>query len=213
MVEKAKIGNGIYDVVDPDQYIRNPSAYTNFSAVKDGNYVYPVRNKMDNRPGLYNIGPIIEFQDPQTEEDKAMYSISNVINFSDSKSLKEVIEKQDMINKAERSILTTVDNIFVCEEGPNDTPHMLALKQAINAKQVDLDKYEKRFGANYNNDRRLLKTTDITMNKLRSFLDKMDLKASLTIEDKSGDVPNPMGRVINVDLNTATDDDGGAEEI
>ena len=34
------------------------------------------------------------------------------------------------------------------------------------------------------------------MNKLKSFLSKLDLKASIVIEDASDDVPNPLGRKI-----------------
>ena len=43
---------------------------------------------------------------------------------------------------------------------------------------------------------RLLSKSDITMNKLKSFLSKLDLKASIVIEDASDDVPNPLGRKI-----------------
>ena len=34
------------------------------------------------------------------------------------------------------------------------------------------------------------------MNKLKSFLSKLDLKASIVIEDVSDDIPNPLGRKI-----------------
>ena len=73
---------------------------------------------------------------------------------------------------------------------------MAALKEAINGKQIDLANYEYKFGTNYNNDMRLLSKPDITMNKLKSFLNKLDLKASIVIEDASDDVPNPLGRKI-----------------
>ena len=100
----------------------------------------------------------------------------------------------------ERTILTTIDNVFAPEIYNNDTPEMKAMKQAILDKHIDLDKYEPRFGPNYNNDKRLLKKSSITFGKLRSICDALDMKVTMTIEDSSPDVPNPIGRSITVDL-------------
>ena len=101
---------------------------------------------------------------------------------------------------AERSILTTIDNVFAPDITENDTPEMKAIKQAILDKHIDLDKYEPRFGPNYNNDKRLLKKNSITFGKLRSICNALDIKASITIEDAGPDVPNPIGRVITAEL-------------
>lgn len=199
-LEKAKIGEVIYDVIDLDEFYRDPSIYSSYTAIKgnDG-YLYPLRTKTDNRPGFYPTGAIDFFKEPNIGEYN-MYTQQNIINFKDTTTIKEVIQAQQKLMNEERSILTTIDNVFEPDISDNDTPEMKALKQAIIDKHIDLDKYEMRFGPNYNNDKRLLKRGSITFGKLRSICDALDIKASITIEDASPDVPNPIGRVIYAEI-------------
>ena len=199
-LEKAKIADVIYDVITIDEYYRDPSAYGAYTAIRgtDG-YVYPIRSKTDTRPGFYPTGGLDFFKPPIMSEGP-VYSQQNIINFHDATSLREVIQAQQKLMSAERSILTTIDNVFVPEIGEDDMPEMKALKQAIIDKHIDLDKYEPRFGPNYNNDKRLLRKGNITFGKLRSICNALDIKATLTIEDESPDVPNPIGRVITTEL-------------
>ena len=117
-----------------------------------------------------------------------------------AESLKEAIELQDRLHSAEREILTTVDSVFCPRITDADTPEMKGLKEAVTAKHIDLDKYEQRFGPNYNNDKRLFNRDSITMSKLKMMLNVLDMKGTLIIEDKADDVPNPIGRKIVVDL-------------
>lgn len=196
-VEKVKIKDRLYDVISYEEYTRHPDSYGKFNAVKDGEYVYPIKGRNDTGVGLYdNDDTTVEFVKPITEEDKDSYSVDHIISISNCKNIREVIEAQQKLKESERAILTKADNITFVKIGANDTPHMAALKEAINGKQIDLANYEYKFGTNYNNDMRLLSKPDITMNKLKSFLNKLDLKASIVIEDASDDVPNPLGRKI-----------------
>lgn len=196
-VEKIRIKDKLYDVIGYEEFSRHPDNYGKFNAVKEGKYVYPVKGRMDTGVGIYdNDDTTYEFVGPITEEDKEDYSIDHLISISDCKTIREVIEAQQKLKESERAILTKADNVTVIKVGANDTPHMAALKEAINGKQIDLANYEYKFGSNYNNDMRLLSKQDITMNKLKSFLSKLDLKASIVIEDASDDVPNPLGRKI-----------------
>lgn len=210
-LEKAKIGDVIYDVIPIEEYYREPTAYGSFTAISgnDG-YIYPIRTKTDNRPGFYPTGGL-DFFKPPTPGEANIYTRQNVINFEEATSLREVIICQQKLMNAERSILTTIDNVFAPEIGENDTPEMKAIKQAIIDKHIDLDKYEPRFGPNYNNDKRLLKKKNITFGKLRSICDALDIKASIVIEDAAPDVPNPIGRVITAELTgtgMSIDEDG-----
>ena len=75
---------------------------------------------------------------------------------------------------------------------------MVGLKKAIIQKHIDLDKYEQRFGDNYNNDRRLLEKDNITLTKLKTFAKALDMKLTLTFEDNGKNVPNPIGEPIRV---------------
>ena len=199
-LEKAKINDAIYDVIDIEEYYKNPSAYGSYTAIngRDG-FIYPIRTKTDTRPGFYPTGGLDFFKQPVGGEVN-VYTQQNVINFKDATSLREIIQTQQKLESEERTILTTIDNVFAPEITNGDTPEMRALKQAVLDKHIDLDKYESRFGPNYNNDKSLLKKNSITFGKLRSIADALDIKVSMTIEDAAPDVPNPIGRAITVDL-------------
>ena len=201
MLSKAKIGDVIYDVVTYDEYIRNQEYYDPaYTAIKhtDG-YLYPIRKNGDYRPGLYDYGCMAFFIQP-TGSDTGVYSQQCMIDFDKAETFREIIQCQQRLASEERSILTTINNQYVPEIGENDTPEMQALKQSITDKHIDLDKYEHRFGPNYNNDKRLLKKDSITFGKLRTVCNALDIKASLTLEDANPEVPNPIGRSITVDL-------------
>lgn len=195
--DKAKIVDAIYDVISLEEYYQNPSLYTSFTAINgnDG-YLYPIRNRTDNRPGCYPTEAVAFFKPPAPSE-AHLYSKQNIIDFKNTESLKEIIINQQRLAGEERSVLTTIDSVFEPPIGENDTPEMKALKQAIIDKHIDLDKYEPRFGPNYNNDKRLMRKESITFPKLRTICDALDIKVSLTLEDATPDVPNPIGRTIN----------------
>lgn len=203
-LSKAKIGDVIYDVVDYQEYTRNPENYNpSYTAIKmpDG-FLYPIRKSTDYRPGMYEYWGFDQFVAPYGSE-TGIYSHQKIIDFDEATCLREIIQCQQRLVSEERSILTTVNNQYVPEIGENDTPEMRALKQAISDKHIDLDQYEHRFGPNYNNDKRLLRKENITYGKFRTICDALDIKATLTLEDAAPDVPNPIGRVITVDLTGA----------
>ena len=208
--DKAKIGDAIYDVVSREEYEANRSIYGPYTAVFGPNgLLYPIRKPNDYRPGYYPDDLISTYVCPIGAESSA-YSVQTIIKFSEASTMKEIIESQQKLASAERSILTTVDNVFAPEIGENDTPEMKALKQAICDKHIDLDSYEARFGPNYNNDKRLLKKERITFDKLRAICDSLDIKASITLSDAYEDTPNPIGRSISMDITgvgTGYDDD------
>lgn len=211
-LEKAKIGDAIYDVIPLEEYYKNPSAYGSYNAIKgDDGYLYPIRTKTDNRPGFYPTGGLDFFKPPSFNESNT-YTQQNIINFH-GENLKEIIKSQQKLMNAERSILTSIDNVFTPEINENDTPEMIALKQAIIDKHIDIDKYEHRFGPNFPNDKRLFSKPRITFEKLRVMCEAFDIKASIVIEDASPDVPNPIGRVITAELtgdtNNSSNTDGG----
>lgn len=205
MIVKARIEETIYDVISYSEFKRNRDVYIRYSkniAIDNGSgYILPIRSVTDARPGFYpgESAEKDKFILPD-ELHKDSFSVSNIINFSEAKNLREVIEAQDKLNKAERSILTTVDNITVPEVDENDTPFMKAIKTAIVNKHIDLDKYAYRFGNNYPNDKRLLKKDDMTLLKGISYANCLDFDIYAIIKDNSEDVPNPIGSPIVVKL-------------
>ncbi len=200
MMEKTKIDDKILDVITMDEFIKNKDTInSSFTAIKDEETqkVYPIRGRNDDRPGIYMHGSIAIIKDPDPNDTE--YDTDNIINF-ESNSLKEIIEKQNKLKSMERVILTNPDNIFMPRLGENDSPEMVGLKEAVIAKHIDLDKYASRFGNNYSNDKRLFNDETITMSKLKTMFNALDIKATLTIEDRDQTVPNPIGRKIVVEL-------------
>ena len=111
-----------------------------------------------------------------------------------------------MVKELERDILTSPDNIYVPPEDKNDSPAMKALKEAVIDKKIDLDKYEPRFGSNYNNDKRIFNKQNISLPMLVRMCNALDIKATLTLEDQNSDVPNPMNTSISVEVTSANND-------
>lgn len=201
---KLKIGNTLYDVISYDEFKRNHDSYMKFIgsvAISYNGLAYPLRSANDIRPGLYCEWPLCFFKPPFGQEIIAMYNMNNAINFSEAKNYAEVIEAHERYTNSERAILTTIDNITVPEIGPTDTPAMWALKKAIISKKIDLDKYDYRFGSeNYANDKRLLKRDSITLPKLKTYADALDIEIEMTLKDRDANVPNPMGKPITVKI-------------
>ena len=144
------------------------------------------------------------FNVPEGEEDN--YSADKVIDYGKAKNIKEFIETQDMVKELEKNILTSSDNIFIPAEDPNDSPAMKALKEAVTNKKIDLNKYEPRFGANFNNDKRIFSKENISLPMLVRMCNALDIKATLTLEDKNRDVPNPINKSISVEITTEDSD-------
>ena len=206
-LKKIAVDGAIYDVIDESDYIQNRDLYMNsykyLAIIRPGfDIVYPVRRAVANpdKAGAYDMGYAIFYYDPIDPETIQEYNVSRIIDYSNAQSLRDVIATSQRIASAEASILTTIDNVFIPEIGPNDTPEMIAFKQAIIYKHIDLDKYEQRFGQNYNNDKRLLKKPNITFGKMRDMCNALDIKVSIKLEDASPDIPNPMGRQIITEI-------------
>ena len=214
-MRKMKIRDALYDVVTYDEFCRNRPLYMRYPdsvAVMGGDgFVYPIRNpSSDFRPGMYPMGLGMDwFKPPMSKYEMQDYSQANVIDFSESKNFRDVIANQDRLNKEERSILTTINSLTVPTIQDSDEPAMVALKEAIIAKHIDLDSYDYRFGqSNFPNDKRLLKKDSISLKKLVAYCNALDITATLTLKDANSDVPNPMGKEITYDLNnTITDGD------
>ena len=203
-LRKMAIGGVMYDVVTEEEYYRNPNLYTQFTAIINNGSVYPIR-RIENRPGFRQLPGFyptdgMSFYIHPNESSASEYSDSHMIDFRAAEDMRGYIQTKQRLASAERSILTSIDNVFTPEICENDTPEMVALKQAIIDKNIDLDKYEPRFGPNYNNDKRLLKKPSITFGKLRAMCEALDIKATITFEDANPDVPNPIGRVITAEL-------------
>lgn len=207
---KMEINGRMYDVVNLDEYQKNPDAFVpEYTAIRsfDGKYALPVVSITDSKPGMFVTNCIAHQRLPK-EEELVDYNIEEkAINLSDSKTIGELMEKQEAVRDIEKEILTDVDNIYTPKIGPTDSKAIKALKEAVIDKHIDLDKYGPRFGPNFNNDKRLLSKDNISLQMLLRMCNALDIKATLILEDESPDVPNPMGTTIVTELTKESDND------
>lgn len=217
-LKKTNIDGKFYNVISRSTLNSNKEFYnSSMNAVEfkddDGKeYVLPIRplSDLSNRPGfnLPNSSSPVSFYSLPKEEDEVKYSKKNkaFTDFSNCETLAETIEKQESIRNIERDILTNPDNITSPNVSSLDSPEMRGLKEAVIAKNIDIDKYKDRFGDNFPNDKRVLKSHEITQKMLKRMTDKLDIKITMIFEDASSDVPNPMGKKIIVDLTGNNED-------
>ena len=208
MNKKMRIGDKIHDVTTLDDYLNHKDAYIpQYTAIhdEDTHLVLPIKNKYDSGAGIYVGSGISYIQEPD-EENIEEYKDGNIIDFDNSKSIHDMMQKQKAVRSLERDILTSPDNIFTPKIFDDDSPEMKALKNAVLDKHIDLDKYEPRFGSNYSNDKRLFNKNTISLSMMKRICEALDIEATLTLKDKSEDVPNPMGRTIEVKLTGGSND-------
>lgn len=202
-----RIEKKMYDVVTVDEYLENSNLYNASSTaieVPELNSVLPIKSKLDvmNETG---ICPSRSVNIINTNHLTDEYNSSNVIDLN-SKNMKEVLMKTQAIKSLETEILLSSDNIYKAKIEETDSVALRALKEAIDKKQCDPDSYSQRFGPNYNNDIRLIKKSKrdgknkISLDKLVSIADNMDIRVTLSLEDKNPNVPNPMNDKITVVL-------------
>ena len=218
-LKTTSIDGKIVDIISEEEYCskwrmfaENPSLCAS-SAVElqgqDGvSYVLPIRNKSDDRPGIYPDGCIYFTRFPEDQEtaERYRYDSLDIVDFGDTKTVEEFLSKNGQIREMENSVLTDIDSVFTPQIGQNDSPEMRAFKEAIGSKHIDISKYAPRFGDNFLNDKRILKTSSITMNKLVSMCKKLDIEAELTLRNASPDVANPMPNEVTVILTGGGDD-------
>ena len=167
--------------------------------VVDADVLLPIKCKAsDTGPGAYyqEGGMVSVIEKP---ENMAEYSPKKIIDFTNPESIGEVLEKQKIIRDIQDEIMTTSDNVLCLKIGEKTTPEMKALKTAINAKHIDPKQYEDRFDQ-FQNDMRLLKGDSITLGKLVSISNALDISVDLTLRDRDESTPNPMNQTIVIDL-------------
>lgn len=203
-MKKAKIAGKLMDVVSMEEYVKNSEGYNPSSTAiefKEQGIALPVINRFDASVGInVSQNKLFGTINPPKEEDLDKYSTKDMIDLADVKNLRELMEKQEAVRDIEYDMLTNVDNIFQPKIGENCTPAMRALKTAVNDKNIDIHKYQARFGSNFNNDIRQFNKDKISLDMLERMCKCLDIKATLILEDMSDDIANPMGHTISVNL-------------
>jgi hypothetical protein len=168
--------------------------------------ILPVRTakKADlSEPGVYEYTDGVDFFSfPTTAEEVNTYcpDESKIIRFTDIKSMQELITKTEKFRANSNQELESPDQITRPTLKEKDTPVMRAFKEAITSKNMDLDKYKDRFGENYPNDKRKMNETDITLFMIERFAQRLDMNVDIIFSDAEGNIPNPMGKTIKVNV-------------
>lgn len=177
------------------------------TCVQIGEYVYPVTTN-PKIAGVWISGTnaITMWNPPSNEEEKEEYSADKIIDLSSDKvkNLKDNIEAMDKLKSMEINRLSTIKSVLQLQIQEDDTTELAAIKEAINAKQIDADSYKSKFpsDSDFNNDMRALKSPtnyNISFFKAKRIMNAFDADMYLTIKDKP-DAVNPIGKEITVKL-------------
>lgn len=208
-VSKASVDGKVYDVLSYEEYVENYQLNKDRTdiAIKEDyqgeTVILPYRGKYtgfrDSPPGVYNAGSLNFIKMPDQITMKR-YIPDQIVSFNSNADIREMLSKAEAARKLDKPYLTSPDNVTTIKIDPDDQPEMKCLKMAINAKHIDIDKYAGRFGANFPNDKRQLKSNAVTLNIIKRYCENCDMEAILTLKDTSDDVPNPMGKSISVSL-------------
>lgn len=208
-MKKGVINGTMYTIYDFDEAMRNSEDMN--IAVEEKGMVYPIIKKSNayKTNGVFVDGCMATFIN--ADDDQSKYDINNIeiIDFNNISSMQEQIQKTSELMAMEETILINPDNIFSIRIKPNDLPEMVALKEAVNRKQIDINKYAYRFGDNFNNDRRLFEKDTITLAKMKTIAEALDMDCYIIFEDREPGVPNPIGSPIKTKITNIGEDENG----
>lgn len=214
-VTKAAVNGQVVDVIDYTEYAKHIDSYKMRSDVaipvnmNGKEILLPLKGEYNSNvtvPGIYNAG-CVDFLIYPDEAFAERYIPKDFISMSNTDSIKELIKNGDVARKLDEPFITSPDSITNIPVKDTDQPEMKGLKMALNAKNIDIDKYAQRFGDNFPNDKRQLKNSNATLKIIKRFCENCDMEVTLTFKDKSPDVPNPMNTEITVSLTENNIDD------
>ena len=219
-VTKAPVNGQTFDIIDYEEYREHFDAYSGRSDVaiaidhRGRQMMLPYRGSYNGSttPGVYNAGCIDFIVKPEEGfADRYIPDPESIICLSNTDTIRDLIIKEDSVKKLDEPFITTPDNITNIPINPNDQPEMVCLKKALNAKKIDIDKYAGRFGDNFPNDKRQLKSKGATLNIIKRYCKNCDMEALLILRDASPDVANPMNTEVCVSLTSLIEEDDEME--
>ena len=123
-LKNATVDGRLVEVLTEDEYSNkwrmyasNPNMYNDtaleVTGPDGGTYILPFRNKLDDRPGIYNYGCMYYTRLPKDDEKDAYLEDNlSVVDYSDISNVKEFLSKNAQVRNMENIILTDVDSVF-----------------------------------------------------------------------------------------------------
>lgn len=208
-MKKKSLGNKLYDVVTPQEYHAKADMFIDKStAIELNDMILPIGNKLTVTPH-YRPQPGYLFDQVvlPTEDNMEKYSNQGVIDYDNISTLQQIMENSERLKNMEEDIMRNPENKFILNVSDSDKPMMVAVKKAVNAKGIDINQYEHRFGQFTNDVGMLKRGHDITAKKLVAICDALDMEADIVIRDKA-DCINKMGTDVTVTITGV----GGTED-
>lgn len=204
-MNSASIHGDMYHVMTMEGYKTYIDTADKYTAIDIAGYILPVVSEVDKSIGIsVSKNDMIAIARLPEKSDKYYidYTVDNpqYVRFDKVDKIQEYLTTHECYNDIEHNTLTNLDNVFAPTVGQTDAPAMKALKEAVIKKNIDIDKYEQRFGSNFNNDKRLFNKNNISLPMLVRLCDGLDIKAELSLSDQGEDVPNPMNVIIKTEL-------------
>ena len=191
-----------YDVIEGDiDYL-----YNNLNDIKslniafnDGVYTLPITLKRTiNTPAYYLSLLGLELINSDKIDDK--YLSTNIIDFSNSKNMSNYLSQLEVLNSTKNYDLhlTKSNNSTYIPITEEDTVEKRLLKDAINAKNIDLSLYADIIGKDkFNNIYREVRTSSkISIERLKLLCEALNIKATLILEDTDNAI-NPMNKTFS----------------
>lgn len=181
-----------------------PTVDSRRSCVEVGTKFYPIYygTAYGGCPhGFYLVNSVmytLKTNDPNDDYEISKYPI---IDFNNIESMAEMYERNNQLNMIMKEALIPdkEDPIYYHEIQNTESNLMKALQMFLNSKQIMPIRYSDRFN-NYPNTIRILNKDRVSIDKFMEFITNMDAKATITIENKSPDVANPIPSPIVMEL-------------
>lgn len=199
-----------YDVYTKETFSENiGSSYNNIAIIDNQGVVLPIRNCNEKGPGYYPTGMnmsgvsmYVKIEPTQDEINDTYNSKDNFIDFNDTDTLTQYMINIDKERQLTENIISNVENEYKPTIRKNDDPFMQLVKEAIHQKHFDISKYKEIFGVNFNNDKRSLESSSITLNKANEILTKLGIEISIGLRNANSNIPNPMRNEVSGVINS-----------
>lgn len=184
------INGEVYNTV-PYSDINSISDFTRIAVMMPDGKILPIADK-PNAPGIF-ISYDTLFG---TINEKDCPTVTKLDIDTGGQDIKTLIQKNEENRNVEYEQVSayTSDNKYKPAINGDEYKEMELLKRAICEKNIDINAYEHRFGGKFQNDKRLLTKNSISIDKLKSTADALDMEVEIIIRDKKGNIPNPIGK-------------------
>lgn len=163
-------------------------------------YVLPYKGKATNieneDPGIYKTNNGYEVVHPFTEEDMDKYGMVNIVSYDPGAIFNDIDKNKDnFINVEDIEVINNNSDVYCPAIAENDDPWKVAIKTAIQNKQINLSNYKDKFGnahALTNTKSTMRKNTKMTVTNFIRLCEVLGLDWTITLTDNGEDKISPL---------------------